>query len=110
MTDYLIEKYNKRMSDIQDREAKDLAGALEIYSNATRTIVERHAMERVDASAELAASMSQRDHEYQNGRPAVEPEKAPALPRLPEAKRPSFLHEVAAAISSEASRESREAS
>ena len=71
MADYLIEQYNLKMNVIQDREASALSGALDIYTTATRTIVETAALERVDAGAELAAAMAARDHEYLNGRPAL---------------------------------------
>ena len=77
MADYSIEAYNAEMSAIQDKEARALAGALEIYATATRTITEQAAQERMEAGVKLAASMSQRDHEYHNGRPAPkeEPDK-----------------------------------
>ena len=70
MSDYLIEQYNAKVSAIQDREATDLRAALEIYTAASNTILERSAMERVEAGVELAAAMNQRDHEYHNGRAA----------------------------------------
>lgn len=89
MADYLIEQYNEKMQAIQDREAKKLAGALEIYTCATFAVTEAAALERVEAGAALAAAMSQRDHEYHNGRPQpVEPEK-------PNAAEPNVLPFVA---------------
>lgn len=93
MTDYLIEAYNAAISAIQDREAKALSGALSIYTEATAKIVEAAALERVEVAAQIAAQMSQRDHEYRNGRPApagekkeapIEPPKAYDYPAQPE--------------------------
>lgn len=77
MADYLIVAYNAEMSAIQDKEAKALAGALEIYASATKTITDQAAQERMEAGVKLAASMSQRDHEYHNGRPAPKEETKP---------------------------------
>lgn len=69
MTDYLITQFNAKLTAIQDSEAKALAGALELYVNATRSITEQAAQERMEAGVAHAAAMSQRDHEYHNGRP-----------------------------------------
>ena len=71
MGDYLIEQYNAKVTAIQDREAEALRAALEIYTAASNTILERAALERVEAGVELAAAMNQRDHEYHNGRPSA---------------------------------------
>ena len=76
MTDHLIEKYNLRQCEIQDEEARALAGALEVYTQATSDITLTAAMRRVEAATELAAAMAQRDHDYIHGRkPPPEEEK-----------------------------------
>ena len=68
MADHLIERYNAALAAIQDREAADLDGALTIYANATKTITDRSAAERLEVGIAHAAAMRQRDHEYHNGR------------------------------------------
>jgi hypothetical protein len=68
MADHLIERYNAALAAIQDREAADLDGALTIYVNATKTITDRSAAERLEVGIAHAAAMRQRDHEYHNGR------------------------------------------
>jgi hypothetical protein len=78
MGDYLVEEYNQRMKAIQEKEAADLGGALQLYLSATTSITERGILDRVDAAAALAAAMSQRDHEYHNGRNTTqEPKELP---------------------------------
>ena len=81
MGDYLIEQYNAKVAAIQDREAEALRAALEIYTAASNTILEKAALERVEAGVELAAAMNQRDHEYHNGRPPA-PERMIAAPAM----------------------------
>jgi hypothetical protein len=76
MTDYLIEAYNTEMSEIQNREIQALFEALELYVSAQTYATHQAVRERFNAGVRLAAAMSQRDHEYHNGRtPAPEDQK-----------------------------------
>ena len=84
MADYLIDKYNLEMLAIQNEEADALSEALNVYFAASIWATNRSARERFDAGVKLAAAMSQRDHEYHNGRPApAEDPKTDATPGPP---------------------------
>lgn len=87
MTDYLITQFSAKLAEIQASEAKGLDVALEAldkavmeYHTATRNVVEQAAQERMEAGVARAAAMSQRDHEYHNGRPAKQEQTSETPP------------------------------
>ena len=69
MSDYLIEKFNAEMHGIADKEAKALAGALDMYLSAVRAITDQAVLERMEAAVKNESLMSARNREFHNGPP-----------------------------------------